>query len=165
MASEQTLPELAGLSITEDFGGQKLEFHPFEIEDFAAWDKWARADFLASCQSAGEGKDALDSRIFNAQLFEAAMRVSFGSRWALPQMASHAGRLRAVWLSLRRGRADLTQDGTWKLLGGPTPAGYAALNRAYHLVLQASGLLKSEVEHDLADPQMLTILANQTMMG
>ena len=165
MASEQTLPDLAGLPITEDFGGQKLAFHPFQIDDFAQWDRWARADFLASCSPAAEGKDVLSARVFNAQLFEAAMRVSFGSRWALPQMASHTGRLMATWLSLRHGQADLTLEGTWKLLGGPMPAGYAALNRAYHLVLQAAGLLKTEVERDLADPQMLAILANQTMMG
>jgi hypothetical protein len=148
-AQEVTLPQAAALPLAaEDFNGRKLEFHPFVIDDFAAWDRWARADFLHAANAEAETvKDAAAKRQFIGQALEAAGRISFGSPRAFGPMDSVAGKLEACWLSLRHGDEKLTREAAWKLIGGEKMSrqSYQNLNRAFLAVMKASGLA-SEAE-------------------
>jgi hypothetical protein len=156
--SDAPLPDVAALDDTLTLNGAKVRFAPLKIEDFAAWDRWARRDFLEGTLPAVSGiEDELEHRRQSRYLHESAERISFGSPNALGQMFGFSGKLVACWLSMKRaegpakrGQVEMTMEMAWTTISGSVicPQSYRNLNDAMGLVLKLSGLVTEAAASD-----------------
>jgi hypothetical protein len=144
-----TLPELVGTPKRGTFNGQELVFYPFQVDDFGAWDAWARADFRRSSrEEAGMIADANERWGQESRVIEASTRISFGSVRGSGAMNSVGGKLHAVWLSRRHHNDKITKADVQKEIMGEkfTTASFVDLDRAMNLVMIASGVAEEDPE-------------------
>jgi hypothetical protein len=149
----ETLPEAAGTPREVEIRGTKVNVWPFMVDDFAAWDAWARGDFLRGCEPHGQTiKTQVEQRLYQRSLLETASQISFGSFKALGAMQSIYGKFYACLLSLQHGDPTLTKEAVWTIIMGPklTNDSYRCLNRMFTAVMKASGLATEEA--DESDP-------------
>ena len=148
----QTLPQIAAVPRQQVLDGRDpVALHPLTVADFAAWDAWARAEFLKSALAAvATMPDQTNARLAYATAMRESATISFGSGAAIYQMDSVAGKLKAVGLSMRA-----EPDVALAALGGATPEGYANLQRAFNGVLVITGLAKERGPKDGAGPTPL----------
>ena len=155
-------PTTMGQPRTLKAGDTAVVLHPLTVGDFAAWDAWARSDFLAGMQlQAKTIDDPTERRQFMSAAMDAAGRINLGSIRALGQMVSITGKLRVVLLSMQHAKdGPKTPDEAFAavaaLAGGTlSPLAFSKLNEAWTEAMKASGLIPEG--ETSADPTKLAV--------
>ena len=152
--SETPLADATAAPKPFTINGRTLDFHPLELGDYGAWDRWARTAYLRSAYDAAAGLDGPAQRAMLREAQDAASRMYFGSPRAMGLMMSIEGKLQVLALSLSHGGKPVKPTDTWALFcnakGQPD---VGAINDAFSEVLVVSGLVK-ESALTTENPQM-----------
>ena len=133
---------------TVQVGDKSVSLHPLTLNDYAAWDQWARAAHLRAAEDSLADKDPLSRATFMRDAHAAATRIYFGSTHAMGPMLSVPGRVKVAALSARMGDADV-----WGLVTAGGKPDMNVLNTLYVEALRLSGYVVEEKEGQSANPQ------------
>jgi hypothetical protein len=145
--------------------GREVVCCPLTIEDLAAWDTWARKDFLASALAGIDDNPEWKARTeARTAALDEARRISFGSPKAFGSLTSVPGKIQMCWLSMKRNKKDLILDDAWRLIAGDklSPQSYRNLNTVFAEVMVCSGFME-EADSNL-DPSTLASKLIDLMM-
>ena len=140
----QTSPQdMLGTPRSESIDDREFLLYPFTVDEYLAWDEWARKEFLKS--SAIESADEPEStkRAWRDSMARSSFTISFGAAPAFNIMYSAGGMIHALWLSMRRGKPGYTRVQAWKDIMGPNPSpkSFEGLTKLFESLLIVCGLV------------------------
>ena len=138
------LDDAVAAPLEAELGGKKVRLHPLALDDFGEWERWAKAAHL---KAAAEAMDSLPATLRSQNMRDAhvaSTRLYFGSPQAMGAMLSIPGRVRIVYLSLRRDLPDLTSDSLWGMLAPDGRPDFPVLDKLYCDIIRISGFGSAE---------------------